>query len=82
MDAAKTWTSILSFGNIGSPFGDGLIGCSANGIVVLFRDEDASNGAAKCLLSTNFGTKWSALEMNQATRNFLEMSRIKMSKNS
>ena len=79
MDSAKTWTSVWS-ARSNSAYGQGLIGCSADGRVVLTRDEDAV-GSPKWLLSSDFGTKWNALTMSQAVRDFLEMSKIKLSKN-
>jgi hypothetical protein len=79
MDSAKTWTSVWS-ARSASTYGQGLIGCSADGRVVLTRDEDAV-GSPKWLLSSDFGTKWNALTMSQAVKDFLEMSKIKLSKN-
>ena len=79
MDSAKTWTSVWS-ARSNSAYGQGLIGCSADGRVVLTRDEDAV-GSPKWLLSSDFGTKWNALTMSQAVRDFLERSKIKLSKN-
>lgn len=80
MDSAKTWTSVWS-ARSNSAYGQGLIGCSADGRVVLTRDEDVV-GSPKWLLSSDFGTKWNALTMSQVVRDFLEMSEIKISKNS
>jgi len=79
MDSAKTWTWVWSARN-NSTYGQGLIGCSADGRVVLTRDEDAV-GSPKWLLSSDFGTKWNELTMSQEVRDFLEMSKIKLSKN-